>query len=250
MGYLIVLGVLLVLGAAIGLHYLRLARSGPRLGTNERAALLQTEAGGPCSTTVPDGVTPGELGAQVLPPAHYQQVTATFLDLADRGHLTFHLTDAADDGSALWTLTRRTGRDELRPYELLLLTETGLATGPEDFPALTNRTVTRVTRLIRRTAGTHRATGAAGRALQRGLATRPDHATERDFAFSVALDVSPAVARSLDQRGVPTPRWATATGKKTVSWAHLNDFGTQGGASRNDFGARPGDTSFGNYSGL
>jgi hypothetical protein len=80
------------------------------------------------------GVSPGVLGTVVLGRAGYEQVTATMLDLASRGHLKITRLDLI-----WWELEAAGGRDELRDYEQVLMQELGVRTGPERFPNLTNR---------------------------------------------------------------------------------------------------------------
>jgi len=88
------------------------------------------------ATVPPRSATPGELGTVMNRRATYEQITATLLDLAARGHLTITPLPPADD-TAWWQLEMAAGHDQLRPFEQLLLTETRVRTGPERFPNLT-----------------------------------------------------------------------------------------------------------------
>ncbi len=91
------------------------------------------------SVEPPQGVSPGVLGTIVLGRAGYQQITATMLDLASRGHLKITRLDLI-----WWELEAAGGRDELRDYEQVLMQELGVRTAPERFPNLTNRSSDKV----------------------------------------------------------------------------------------------------------
>jgi hypothetical protein len=86
------------------------------------------------SVEPPPRVSPGVLGTIVLGRAGYEQVTATMLDLASRGHLRITRLDLI-----WWELEATSGRDKMRGYEQMLVQELGVRTGPERFPKLTNR---------------------------------------------------------------------------------------------------------------
>lgn len=74
--------------------------------------------------------TPGELGTVLYGRAEYVQVSATVLDLAERGHLHVRpLTIPEDAEDCEWELELGTGRDALRGYEQVLLDELGVS-GP------------------------------------------------------------------------------------------------------------------------
>jgi len=89
--------------------------------------------------------TPGELGTVLYGRAEYVQVSATVLDLAERGHLHVRpLTIPEDVEDREWELELRAGRDALRGYEQILLDELGVRTGPERYPNLTNRSTRKV----------------------------------------------------------------------------------------------------------
>lgn len=99
------------------------------------------------SVEPPPGVPPGVLGMVMLGRAGYEQVTATVLDLASRGHLriTRLPQDAGKSYDLIWwELEATRGRDEIRDYERVLMQELGVRTGPERFPSLTNRSSDKV----------------------------------------------------------------------------------------------------------
>ena len=69
-----------------------------------------------------DGVRPGQVGTLVDERVDPVDVTATLLDLAVRGHLRIEeLPKSSKYAEGEWTFTRRSGADELRPYERTLL---------------------------------------------------------------------------------------------------------------------------------
>ncbi len=71
---------------------------------------------------VRDGIRPGQVGTLVDERVDPVDVTATLLDLAVRGHLRIEeLPKSSTYAEGQWTFTRRTGGDELRPYEETLL---------------------------------------------------------------------------------------------------------------------------------
>ena len=71
---------------------------------------------------VRDGIRPGQVGTLVDERVDPVDVTATLLDLAVRGHLLIEeLPKSSTYAEGEWTLTRRTGGDEPRPYEKTLL---------------------------------------------------------------------------------------------------------------------------------
>jgi len=64
-------------------------------------------------TPVP-GVTPGELGTVLFGETKYDQVSATVIDLAERGHLHARALPSAVDGVAVsWLLEFTPGHDSL-----------------------------------------------------------------------------------------------------------------------------------------
>jgi len=93
--------------------------------------------------------TPGELGTVLAGGATYDQVSATVIDLAERGHLHARPLPSTLEGITLsWALELRTGQDDLRGYEDVLLDELGVRAGPQQFPSLTNRSAVRVAALL------------------------------------------------------------------------------------------------------
>jgi len=93
--------------------------------------------------------TPGELGTVLAGGATYEQVSATVIDLAERGHLQARPLPSTLEGITLsWALELRTGPDDLRGYEDVLLDELGVRAGPQQFPSLTNRSAARVAALL------------------------------------------------------------------------------------------------------
>ncbi len=85
----------------------------------------------PRAVAPPAGVAPGVLGTVVFGRAGYEQVTATMLVLASRGHLRIaRLPDPSGaDDTTWWQLQFTRGRDELRRCEQVLLDELGVRTG-------------------------------------------------------------------------------------------------------------------------
>lgn len=166
----------------------------------------------------------------MLPEAGYQQVAATLLDLARRGHLHLALRSGptSPTDTPWWTLTAAVGDDELADHERTLLRVVGVDAGPARFPNLTRGAVDRATHPPRAAARAHAATVAVGRALQRGIARHPGQVDARWFSHAVALDVSPALARSLDQRGAPLPAWVTSGCDTAVTWELLDRFALLG----------------------
>ena len=69
--------------------------------------------------TPPRGVTPGEVGTLIDASADNDDVTATLVDLAVRGHLT--ITEETDDGDTLWRFSRQSSRDGVTAPEAHLL---------------------------------------------------------------------------------------------------------------------------------
>jgi Predicted membrane protein (DUF2207) len=95
----------------------------------------------------PPNSPPGVLGTVVFGRAGYEQVTATLLDLAARGHLRIYRVSpdlGGDDGFTWWELESADGSDGVRGYERVLLDELGVQSGPERFPNLTNRSVGKI----------------------------------------------------------------------------------------------------------
>ncbi|GAB2932388.1 hypothetical protein GCM10027047_30890 [Rhodococcus aerolatus] len=209
---------------------LRPPRPRPRLGTGDRAFHLAREVDGPTRFDGPAAVPPGELGALVLPDAGYQQVTATLLDLARRGHLhlTLRLGGTGAGDTPWWTLTAADGEDELAAHERVLLHVVGVDAGDVRFPNLTRGAVARVVRPLREAARAHTGAAPEARALQRGIAQYPGRVDARWFAHAVALDVSPVLARSLDHRGAALPAWVTSGGGTAVTWTLLDRFALLG----------------------
>ncbi|MFT4218354.1 MAG: DUF2207 domain-containing protein [Micropruina sp.] len=79
---------------------------------------------------VRDGIRPGQVGTLVDERVDPVDVTATLLDLAVRGHLRIEeLPKSSKYAEGEWTFTRRTGGDELRPYERTLLDAVAPADG-------------------------------------------------------------------------------------------------------------------------
>ena len=71
---------------------------------------------------VRDGIRPGQVGTLADERVDPVDVTATLLDLAVRGHLLIEeLPKSSKYAEGEWTFTRRSGGDELRPYEKTLL---------------------------------------------------------------------------------------------------------------------------------
>lgn len=227
---IVVLLVRLPLGAALVAPRLRPARPHPRTGTGDRVWALTRDTDGPQLTRPPDGVTPAELGALVLPDAHYQQVTATVLDLAARGHLAITLLSAptTDRGTAWWelALTDTGGGGVRSAAEDVVLHVVGVLDGPVRFPNLTNGATDRAARALHRHPS--RASTQDAVALQRGIARHPEHVDAQTFAHAVALDVSPALTRSLTSRGEPTPGWAATRCPHPVTWALLEHLALDG----------------------
>ncbi len=83
----------------------------------------------PRAVAPPAGVAPGVLGT-VFGRARYEQVTATMLDFASRGHLRIaRLPDPSGaDDTTWWQLQFTRGRDELRRCGQVLLEELGVRT--------------------------------------------------------------------------------------------------------------------------
>jgi len=234
----VIIGLVVVLVLVLGLPAtalviaprLRPAKPHPRLGTADRAFHLARGRDGHIASTPPPGIPPGELGALVLPEAHYQQATATLLDLAKRGHLqiALHTAPTSEDATAWWTLAPAAGRDQLRDYERVLLEEVGVTTGPVQFPNLTIQSVDRVARTLRKAAH-HRSNHTENAlALQRGIARTPNDIDARWFAHAIALDVSPTLTHSLNARHAPTPQWITTHCSHPITWSLLNDLALQG----------------------
>lgn len=93
--------------------------------------------------------TPGEMGTVLYGGATYDQVSATVIDLAERGHLHARPLPSSLDGITLsWALELRAGQNSLRDYENVLLDELGVRKGPQEFPCLTNRSVGRVAGIL------------------------------------------------------------------------------------------------------
>ena len=234
----VIIGLVVVLVLVLGLPTaalviaprLRPTKPHPRLGTADRAFHLARGHDGRIDSTPPPGIPPGELGALVLPEAHYQQATATLLDLAERGHLqiALHIAPTSEDPTAWWTLAPAAGRDPLRDYERVLLEEVGTTSGPVQFPNLTIQSVDRVARTLRKAAH-HRSNHTDNAlALQRGIARTPNDIDARWFAHAIALDVSPTLTHSLTARHAPTPPWITTHCPHPITWSLLNDLALQG----------------------
>ncbi|MFT3970914.1 MAG: DUF2207 domain-containing protein [Micropruina sp.] len=89
---------------------------------------------------VRDGIRPGQVGTLVDERVDPVDVTATLLDLAVRGHLRIEeLPKSSKYAEGEWTFARRTGGDDLRPYEETLLdavaTVGGKPTAVSELPA-------------------------------------------------------------------------------------------------------------------
>jgi len=83
----VIIGLIVVLVLILGLPAaalviaprLRPAKPHPRLGTADRAFHLALSRDGRAASTPPPGIPPAELGALVLPEAHYQQAGRSYL---------------------------------------------------------------------------------------------------------------------------------------------------------------------------
>jgi len=234
----VIIGLVVVLVLVLGLPAaalviaprLRPAKPHPRLGTADRAFHLARSRDGRTASTPPPGIPPAELGALVLPEAHYQQATATLLDLANRGHLqiALHTAPTSEDATAWWTLSAAAGGDQLRDYERVLLEEVGVTTGPVQFPNLTIQSVDRVARTLRKAAHHRNNHTEDALALQRGIARTPNDIDARWFAHAIALDVSPTLTHALTARHAPTPQWIITHCPHPITWSLINDLALQG----------------------
>jgi len=166
----------------------------------------------------------------VLPKAHYQQATATLLDLAERGHLqiALHTAPTSEDPTAWWTLSAATGGDQLRDYERVLLEEVGVTTGPVQFPNLTIQSVDRVARTLRKAAYHRNNHTEDALALQRGIARSPNDIDARWFAHAIALDIRSTLTHALTASHAPTPQWITTHCPHPITWTLINDLALQG----------------------
>ena len=217
----------------------------------------------PRAVAPPAGVAPGVLGTVVFGRARYEQVTATMLDFASRGHLRIaRLPDPSGaDDTTWWQLQFTRGRDELRRCEQVLLDELGVRTGPERFPNLTNRSAGKVagaledeaaergwlvdnpTRRLRATLAAvlltsrrrslHRTEGGTelaerGEAFQSALYTHHREVDAEWYPHAVALGRSVEFARTLDARGDPTPQWLVDEQEPPLTWANVSDLALKG----------------------
>ncbi len=114
---------LLVLGGLgfWGLHR-RLGRDAVSAAEPTLVAEFHPVGDGEAEFRVRDGIRPGQVGTLVDERVDPVDVTATLLDLAVRGHLLIdELPKSSKYAEGEWTFTRRSGGDELRPYEKTLL---------------------------------------------------------------------------------------------------------------------------------
>ncbi len=133
---------LLVLGG-LGLFLLH-RRSGvdhtTPTGAIGRVAEFAPTGAGRSAFRVVEDIRPGHVGTVVDERVDPIDITATLVDLAVRGHLLItELPRATDFGRTDWNLTRRTGQDELQPFELALLDGIAPAGGDVRVSAVADR---------------------------------------------------------------------------------------------------------------
>ncbi|MFP5283460.1 MAG: DUF2207 family protein, partial [Actinomycetes bacterium] len=116
------LGLLALGGAALFALHRRAGRDTRGTGAVAKAADFVPVGPGQSEFRVASEIRPGHVGTVVDERVDPIDVTATLLDLAVRGHL--HITElprSSPHAPTDWLLTRRTGADELRPFERALL---------------------------------------------------------------------------------------------------------------------------------
>ena len=125
---------LVVVAVAVHRRWRRTAAGGSRVNDAVISELIP-----------PADATPGELGTVFFGETKYNQVSATVIDLAERGHLHAHALPSAIEGVTLsWLLEFHNGRDALRRYEEVLVDELGLRAEPQVFPTLTHGATTKI----------------------------------------------------------------------------------------------------------
>ena len=124
------LGLLLLGGAALWLAHRRFGRDPGAAATPTLVAGFHPVAAGRSEFQVRDGVRPGQVGTLLDEHVDPVDITATLLDLAVRGHLRIEeLPRPAGHALPDWTFTRRSGGDQLAPYEATLLDAVAPADG-------------------------------------------------------------------------------------------------------------------------
>ncbi|MFT4294526.1 MAG: DUF2207 domain-containing protein [Micropruina sp.] len=116
------LGLLVLGGLGFWALHRRIGRDAVGTGDPTLVAEFHPVGDGESEFRVRDGVRPGQVGTLVDERVDPVDVTATLLDLAVRGHLRVEeLPRSSTYAEGEWTFTRRSGGDELRPYERTLL---------------------------------------------------------------------------------------------------------------------------------
>ncbi len=118
----IALALLVLGGLGFWALHRRIGRDAAGVGEPTLVADFHPVGDGEAEFRVLNGVRPGQVGTLVDERVDPVDVTATLLDLAIRGHLRIEELPASSKyAEGEWTLTRRVGADELRPYESTLL---------------------------------------------------------------------------------------------------------------------------------